>query len=257
MNDKVLDGKIAVVTGASRGIGKGIAVALAAAGARVACIATRAENATDTVAKITHTGAEAIAVGCRVEDGAAVREAFEAIKVQLGPIDVLVNNAGISRPQPLLKMTEENWDEHMDINAKSVFLCSQAAIGQMKDAGHGGCVINIGSIVGQNAIPQTLGYCTSKAAVEHMTRVMAIECAKYNVRVNCIAPGYVRTELIDQLVTDGKISLEAIEKRTPQRRMGSIEEISSAVIFVASPAATFMTGSIMNIDGGWTAYGYM
>ena len=127
----------------------------------------------------------------------------------------------------------------------------------MKNASNQGCVINIGSIVGQNAIPQTLGYCTSKAAVDHMTRVMAIECAKYGVRVNCIAPGYVRTELIDQLVIDGKISLEAIEKRTPQRRMGSIEEIASAVVYVASPAAGFMTGSVMNVDGGWTAYGYM
>jgi len=168
-----------------------------------------------------------------------------------------VNNAGISRPQPLLKMTEENWDEHMNINAKSVFLCSQAAIRQMKSAGNGGCVINIGSIVGQNAIPQTLGYCASKATVDHMTRVMAIECAKYDVRVNCIAPGYVRTELIDDLVTEGKISLEGIEKRTPQRRMGTIEEIASAVIYVASPGANFMTGSVMNVDGGWTAYGYM
>jgi NAD(P)-dependent dehydrogenase (short-subunit alcohol dehydrogenase family) len=86
---------------------------------------------------------------------------------------------------------------------------------------------------------------------------MAIECAKYDVRVNCIAPGYVRTELIDDLVTEGKISLEGIEKRTPQRRMGTIEEIASAVIYVASPGANFMTGSVMNVDGGWTAYGYM
>lgn len=256
MQDRPLENKIAVVTGASRGIGKGIATALADAGAAVACIATASTNADETVAAIIDSGGKAIAVGCRVEDGAEVTSAFAQIAGSLGPIDILVNNAGISRPQPLLKMTEENWDAHMDINAKSVFLCSQAAIGQMKEAGNGGVVINIGSIVGQNAIPQTLGYCASKATVDHMTRVMAIECAKYQVRVNCIAPGYVRTELIDQLVDDGKIALEAIEKRTPQRRMGTIAEIASAVVYIASPAAGFMTGSIVNIDGGWTAYGY-
>lgn len=257
MSEKILDGQVAVVTGASRGIGKGIALALAAAGARVACIATRAENTLETVQAVRDAGGEALAIGARVEDGEAVSAAFATIEDQLGATDILVNNAGISRPQPLLHMTEENWDQHMDINAKSVFLCAKAAIGQMKDSGRGGNVINIGSIVGQNAIPQTLGYCTSKAAVDHMTRVMAIECAKYKVRVNCIAPGYVRTELIEQLAADGKLAMEAIEKRTPQRRMGSIEEIASAVVYVASSAAGFMTGSVLNVDGGWSAYGYL
>ena len=257
MSDNLLGGKIAVVTGASRGIGKGIAIALAEQGVHVGCIATEAENAAETVARIHSAGGEAIALGARVEDAAAVTAAFNEVERQLGAVEILVNNAGISRPQPLLKMTEENWDAHMNINAKSVFLCSQAAIRQMKDTGSGGSVINIGSIVGQNAIPQTLGYCASKATVEHMTRVMAVECAKYGVRVNCIAPGYVRTELIDKLVEDGKLALEAIEKRTPQRRMGSIDEIAAAVVFVASPAAGFMTGEVMNIDGGWTAYGYL
>lgn len=257
MSANQLLGKVAVVTGASRGIGKGIAMAMAAHGARVGCIATSAENAAATVEEIVADGGEAVAFGARVENAADVSTVFSAIARDLGPVDILVNNAGISRPQPLLKMTEENWDAHMDVNAKSVFLCSQAAIQQMKDAGNGGVVINIGSIVGQNAIPQALGYCASKATVEHMTRVLAVECAKYGVRVNCIAPGYVRTELIDKLVEDGKLALDAIEKRTPQRRMGSIDEISDAVVFVASPAAGFMTGSVINIDGGWTAYGYL
>ncbi len=257
MTTQTLKGKVALVTGASRGIGKGIAVALAGAGAHVACIATKAENANAVVATIQANGGKAIALGCKVEDGDAVTATFAEVEKQLGPVDILVNNAGISNPQPLLKMTEENWDSHMDINAKSVFLCSQAAIRQMKEAGNGGCVINIGSIVGQNAIPQTLSYCTSKAAVEHMTRVMAVECAKYQVRVNCIAPGYIRTEMIDQLVTDGKLAAEAIEQRTPQRRMGSVDDIAAAVLFIAGPGAGFMTGETLNIDGGWTAYGYL
>ena len=256
MNELPLADKVAVVTGASRGIGKGIAQALARAGAAVACIATEAANAAATVTGIEQAGGRAIAVGARVERGADVTRAFAEIAAELGPVDILVNNAGISRPQPLLQMTEENWDAHMDINAKSVFLCAQAAIAQMKETG-GGVVINIGSIVGQNAIPQTLGYCASKATVDHMTRVMAIECAKYGVRVNCIAPGYVHTELIDQLIEDGRLALATLEKRTPQRRLGTIEEIASAVVYIASPAAGFMTGSVVNIDGGWTAYGYL
>lgn len=257
MSGNQLAEKVAVVTGASRGIGKGIAIALAAHGARVGCIATSAENAAATVAAIRADGGDAIALGARVENAVDVTAAFSEVERHLGSVEILVNNAGISRPQPLLTMTEENWDAHMDVNAKSVFLCSQAAIQQMKNSGGGGTVINIGSIVGQNAIPQALGYCASKATVEHMTRVMAVECAKYGVRVNCIAPGYVRTELIDKLVEDGKLALDAIEKRTPQRRMGSIDEIVDAVVFVASPAAGFMTGTVMNIDGGWTAYGYL
>lgn len=254
---KKLNEKIAVVTGASRGIGRSIATALAEQGAIVACLATQQENTHAVVDQITNSGGRAHGYGCRVETAADVEATFETIKTELGNIDILVNNAGISKPMPLLKMTEENWDSHMDINAKSVFLCSKAAIQQMKDSERGGCVINIGSIVGENAIPETLSYCTSKAAIHHMTRVMAVECAKYKVRVNCIAPGYVRTELIDELVADGRLALSALEKRTPQRRIGELGDISKAVIYVVSEDAGFMTGSILTIDGGWSAYGYL
>lgn len=256
MTKKLIE-KVAVVTGASRGIGRGIAKALADQGAAVACLATREENTESVVAEIIETGGRAVGLGCRVEKAADVAAAFESVKEKLGPVDILVNNAGVSKPAPLLKMSEENWDLHMDVNAKSVFLCSKAAIQQMKDSGRGGSVVNIGSIVGENAIPETLAYCASKATINHMTRVMAVECAKYKVRVNCIAPGYIRTELIDELVADGRLALSALEKRTPQRRMGNVEDISKAVIYVASEDAGFMTGSVLTIDGGWTAYGYL
>ena len=254
---KKLSEKVAVVTGASRGIGRAIAKALANEGAIVACLATRKENNEPVVEEITKDGGRAAAYGCRVETAADVEATFGAIKTELGPIDILVNNAGISKPVPLLKMSEDNWDLHMDVNAKSVFLCSKSAIQQMKDTGNGGCVVNIGSIVGENAIPETLGYCASKATINHMTRVMAVECAKYKVRVNCVAPGYVRTELIEELVANGRLALSAIEKRTPQRRMGELDDIAKAVIYVASEDAGFMTGSVLTIDGGWSAYGYL
>ena len=252
-----LSNKIAVVTGASRGIGRSIAVTLAQEGATVACLATKQENTQAVVDEIGAAGGVAHGFGCRVEDATEVTRTFEDIRKIAGSINLLVNNAGISKPVPLLEMSEQNWDLHMDVNAKSVFLCSQAAIRQMKEAGEGGSVINIGSIVGENAIPQTLGYCASKATINHMTRVMAVECAKYKVRVNCIAPGYVRTELIDELVANGKLALDAIEKRTPQRRMGELNEISQAVVYVASDDASFMTGSVLTVDGGWSAYGYL
>ncbi len=254
---KKLFEKVAVVTGASRGIGRAIARALAHEGASVACLATRKENAESIVREISESGGKAAAYGCRVENAVEVESTFAGIKTALGPIDILVNNAGVSKPAPLLKMSEENWDLHMDVNAKSVFLCSKFAIQQMKDSGNGGSVVNIGSIVGENAIPETLGYCASKATISHMTRVMGVECAKYKVRVNCVAPGYVRTELIDELVADGRLALSAIEKRTPQRRMGELDDIANAVIYVASDHAGFMTGSILTIDGGWSAYGYL
>ena len=249
--------RIALVTGASRGIGRDIAIELAREGADVAVTATTPDGAAATADAIRALGRRAVALACRVERAADVSASFAAVRQSLGPVDLLVNNAGIGEPMPLADMTEQNWDRHMDINAKSVFLCSQAAVRHMRDSGRGGCIVNIGSIVGQNAIPQTLGYCASKAAVNHMTRVLAVELARYRIRVNCIAPGYIQTELIDGLVRDGKLTLDALERRTPQRRLGSGDDIARAVCYVASDEAGFMTGQVVTLDGGWTAYGYV
>ena len=247
-------GKVALVTGASRGLGKAIALELAHEGARVACVATRAENAVDVVAQITANGGIARAYGCRVEKASEVTATFEAVARDLGPVDILVNNAGISRPMVTLEMTEENWDLHMNINAKSIFLCAQAGARQMK--GRGGVIINIGSILGRNAFPATLGYCTSKAATDQMTRVMAIEWARLGIRVNCVAPGYVQTDLVDDLAHEGKLTLRDLERRTPLRRLGTAREIARAVVYLASEDAAFVTGEVLVIDGGWTAFGY-
>jgi 3-oxoacyl-[acyl-carrier protein] reductase len=248
-------GKVAVVTGASRGIGKSIALSLANQGARVVCVATNAKNAKATVKEIEALGGSALPIGCRVEDPNMVKDSFALIHEDYGAIDLLINNAGISKPMLTMQMTEENWDAHMDINCKSIFLCSQAAAHQMKTNG-GGSIVNIGSILGQNAFPATLGYCASKAAVDQMTKVMAIEWARFGIRVNCIAPGYIRTELIDQLVAEGKLELSDLEKRTPQGRLGTGKDVAEAVNFVASDDAGFMTGETLIIDGGWNAFGY-
>jgi len=247
--------KLAIVTGASRGLGKAIALELAAEGATVACLATRAANANGVVEEIVASGGRARAYGCHVENSAEVTATFAQVQADLGPVQIMVNNAGLSRPMATLEMTEENWDQQMDINAKSIFLCSQAAARQMKDIG-GGVIVNIGSILGRNAFPATLGYCASKAATDQMTRVMAIEWARLGIRVNCVAPGYVQTDLVDDLAHEGKLTLRDLERRTPMRRLGTAREIARAVVYLASEDAAFVTGEVLVIDGGWTAFGY-
>ncbi len=248
--------KLAIVTGASRGLGKAIALELAAEGARVACLATRAENAAGGGRGNHRRRRQGARLWLsrrkqRRSDGDLRRQVEE----DFGPVAILVNNAGLSRPMLTLEMTEENWDQQMDINAKSIFLCSQAAARQMQGNG-GGNIINIGSILGRNAFPATLGYCASKAATDQMTRVMAIEWARLGIRVNCVAPGYVQTDLVDDLAHEGKLTLKDLERRTPMRRLGTAREIARAVVYLASDDAAFVTGEVLVIDGGWTAFGY-
>ena len=247
--------KIVVITGASRGIGKTIATNFGKLGSRVMCLATKKNNCSSVVDEIISTGGTAFAFGCHVDDSIAIKKTFETIKTEHGPVEILINNAGVSLPMPTLTMTEENWDQHMNINCKSIFLCSQAAGRMMKD-NNGGSIVNIGSILGRNAFPAALGYCTTKAAIDQMTKVLAIEWAKYKIKVNCIAPGYVRTDLINRLAEEGKIKLQDLEKRTPQRRLGSEQEVADAVIFSCSKRSSFMTGETLVIDGGWTAFGF-
>jgi NAD(P)-dependent dehydrogenase (short-subunit alcohol dehydrogenase family) len=250
-------GRVAVVTGASRGIGRAVALALAAAGADVACLATTAENAAAVADEIRASDRRSLALGCRVEDGDAVRDAFDRVRAELGPIDVLVNNAGFSSPRPVLDMTEGDWDSHMAVNCRSIFLCSQAAARQMVAAGRGGAIINVGSIAGENAFPNRLAYCSSKAAVHQMTKVMALEWATHGIRVNCVAPGYVLTEMVAGLADRGILDIASLERRIPQHRLGRAEEIADAVTFLAGPRSSYLTGSVLLADGGWDAYGFV
>ena len=262
-----LSGKIALVTGASRGIGAGIALALAKAGADVVCAATKAGNAEGTAAKVRALGRRALAVGGSVDSSEAVAAMFDSAEAELGPVGILVNNAGIAMQKPVLEMAEADYDRIYGINAKGVFLCSQRAARAMISAGgengqdangqNRGAIINIGSIAGENAFPNRLGYCGSKAAVNHMTRVMAIEWAGYGIRVNCVAPGYIRTDIVAGLIERGVIDEGGLTGRTPQRRLGEVGDVAAAVVYLAGDGAGYVTGTVLNVDGGWDAYGYV
>jgi NAD(P)-dependent dehydrogenase (short-subunit alcohol dehydrogenase family) len=251
-----LAGSVALVTGASRGIGKAIALALARAGADVACAATRAENARATVDEILALGRKAVALGAQVERADDVTALVRAATEALGLVDILVNNAGISNPKPVLEMSEADWDQTFDINAKGAFLCAQAVARRLAEGKRPGVVLNIGSIAGVNAFPRRLTYCSSKAALHQMTKVMAIEWAPLGIRVNCLAPGYIHSDITEGLSQRGLLDLGALRRRIPQGELGRAEDIASAAVYLCSEEARYLTGSIVNVDGGWLAYGF-
>ncbi|HEX7928764.1 MAG TPA: 3-oxoacyl-ACP reductase family protein [bacterium] len=251
-----LQGKVVLVTGASRGIGREIALACAKAGADVACAATTEANAQGTADAVTRLGRRSVAIGARVELSAGVDAMLKRTTEALGPVDVLVNNAGIPRVKPVVEMEEEDWDAVMDINAKGTFLCARAVARQLLARKAPGSIINIGSIAGINAFPARLTYCASKAAMHQMTKVMAIEWAKDNIRVNCVAPGYIGSDITEGLSRKGLLDLGKIRGRVPMGDLGNGMDIAHAVVYLATDEARYITGAVLAVDGGWLAYGF-
>ena len=180
---------------------------------------------------------------------------FARMDELIGPASILVNNAGVGGNKPTLELSNEDWKRNISINLDGVFYCCREAGSRMKDAG-GGAIVNIGSIYALVAPPNRLHYCAPKAAVEMMTRALAVEWAQYGIRVNGVAPGYVRTQLLEQLVEQGRVDLAAIEKRTPLGRLGTVDEIADAVLYLCDPRSSYITGHMLPVDGGWTSYGY-
>lgn len=238
-----LAGKNALVTGASSGLGAHFARVLAGAGAAVTLAARRIDALTDVAEEIVRNGGTAKIVTLDVTDGASV----DALRDSLADIDILVNNAGIVRDGPALDQTEADWDAVIDTNLKGMFLVAQAAGRAMKARG-GGSIINIASILGLRQAGAVLPYAVSKAGVVQMTKVMGLELARYGIRVNALAPGYLDTELNSAFwETDAG---RALIRRVPQRRLGQLRDLDGPLLLLASEGSRYMTGAVIAVDGG-------
>ena len=243
-----LDGCVALVTGASSGFGRHFGSVLARAGARVALGARRIERVKDACDEITAAGGEAIAVTLDVTDTDSIREAFEAAEQALGLVTVVVNNAGITIPKPLVDLEGGDWSAVIDTNLNGVAYVTREASQRMIAAGQGGSVINIASILAQREQKLLTNYAASKAGVVQFTRVAALELAQHDIRVNAICPGYFETDLNRGWLAseDGQEMI----RRIPQRRVGDLDNLNGPLLLLASEAGALMTGTSLTVDGG-------
>jgi NAD(P)-dependent dehydrogenase (short-subunit alcohol dehydrogenase family) len=244
-----LTGKVALITGASRGIGEAIALACSRAGAKVV-LASRKQADLDRVAqRIRDESGEALAMAAHTGDMAAITAVVEKATAVFGGIDVAVNNAA-TNPHfgPILTAEESQWDKILDVNVKGYFRVAKACVESMKKRG-GGKIINVASVAGLEPQPMMGVYSISKAAVLMLTKVLAVELAQFNIQVNAVAPGFVKTRFSAALWQDPQIN-QAILDLIPQKRMAEPEEIAGLAVYLASPASSFVTGSIFSIDGG-------
>ena len=245
-------GKICVVTGSTKGIGKGIAEALAENGGTVV-ICSRKQNECDAVAAEIREkyGVDAIGVSADITKTEAIENLFNTVMEKYGRVDVLVNNAGSAITKRAEELTEEDFDHVLALDLRAVFFCSQAA-GKIMIKQKSGKIISIASVLGVVADKQVLPYCVAKGGVLQMTRALALEWAKYNIQVNAICPGYVITELNRKELTDEKIG-GGLLRKTAMRRFGEVEEIAGAAVYLASDASSYTTGEPIIVDGGWCA----
>ncbi len=248
-----LDGKVALVTGAGSGIGRAIAVAVAEAGAD--CIATEQQHLlsslTPVCEEIVRTGRRALPLPLLLPDRRSIDVLVARAVEEFGRIDVLVNNAGVNIPREALEVTEEDWDRVLDVNLKGLFFLSQRVAREMIRTG-GGKIVNIASQNGLVGYYKRAAYCASKAGVVNLTRVLALEWARYKILVNAVAPTFILTPLTQSTFDDPALR-EDLLRRIPIGRVGQPEDVVGAVVFLASPAADMITGHTLLVDGGWTA----
>jgi NAD(P)-dependent dehydrogenase (short-subunit alcohol dehydrogenase family) len=247
-----LTGQTALVTGAARGIGRAIALALADAGADVALGLRERDSAPDLVAAIEAMGRRALPLAMDVTDMDEITAAVDATVAHFGRLDLLVNNAGLGPSDLAEDVTEANFDLTIDINVKGVFFTSQAA-GRVMIRQGSGRIVNLSSQAGFVALPTESVYCLSKAAVSHLTKCLAVEWGRYGITVNAVAPTFIRTPGTEPALADSDFHAEVLERIAGLHRIGDPMDVAGAVIFLASPAASLVTGTTLMVDGGWTA----
>jgi 3-oxoacyl-[acyl-carrier protein] reductase len=244
-----LHGQSAIVTGASRGLGKTIALALAGAGANVACIARSIDKLKETADAIAAAGGTADVYECDVTNGPSVQQVVDRVAEKWEKIHILVNNAGITRDTLIPRMSDDDWDSVIDTNLRGTFLFTRAVTRPMMQARYGR-IVNIASVSGVMGNPGQANYSASKAGIIGMTRTVAKELASRKITINAVAPGFIETEMTEAM---GPAVLDEAKKRIPAKRLGRADEVAACVLFLASASAGYITGQVLVIDGGMTA----
>lgn len=243
-----LQGQIAMVTGASQGLGKACAVRLAQNGATVLCVARSADKLAATIAEIEQSGGKGVAMPCDVGDRPAVKQLFADVEAKFGKLDIILNNAGITRDTLLPRMTDEQWDDVIQTNLTSCFLFCRAASLMMMSARYGR-IINMASVSGLIGNAGQTNYSASKAGMIGLTRSLCRELGKRKVTVNAVAPGFIESDMTEVL---GEEMLKQVKQRIPANRLGHADDVAAVVLFLASPAASYITGQVLTVDGGLT-----
>ena len=252
-----IDQKVALITGGGQGIGKAICFAIAREGISVAVNDIKEDRAAQVVKQIKKEGGIASSFQADVSNEDEIKSMVEKTLNRFKNIDYLINNAGIpDQLVPVVEQDTDKWQKLIDIHLKGTYLCSKEIAKNMirKKSGR---IVNISSIAGLNAFPMRTAYSPAKSAIIMLTKVLAIEWGSFNINVNAIAPGYIRTEMVEDLIRQGKMNEEEICNRIPLKRLGTSEEIAEIVLFLCSPASRYITGQTIVVDGGWVAYGYI
>jgi len=245
-----LDGRIALVTGASSGLGRHFANVLADSGASVALAARRLDRLRELASEIENRGGRAVSYEMDVSEPQTISRTFDQVEGELGTVDLLVNNAGIAIAGPAIQVDEDEWDRVLNTNLKGAWLVAQQTAQRLIAAGKPGSIINIASILGYRVAKGVSPYAASKAALIQLTQALALEWARHQIRVNAIAPGYFLTEMNQEFFQHKSSATEAIIQNIPQRRIGNPEELTGVLLLLASDASSYMTGSTVIVDGG-------